>query len=255
MILPLLVCLLALEGVNTSAHAAPAAESVHGCPSGYACIYPEGNSETPSPKFYYYGVHRLSNQFNRHIVFNNQTGGALLKLCTDWNGNTCPYTVSPGGWGVSYDLTPINSVVLSPPGSNPAPQPQPQPQPQPPANITGNDCSAPNSDLVKIDYTYVQYTVKNASRCYSQMGVATDITPNAQLDQATSICTKAAQATFKYVINSANYVDKVQTKVLLSSTCVTAADLAKSAFPGYQTDQYTRVNLQSMQIDPPCTKC
>jgi hypothetical protein len=129
-ILPLLLCLLALEGVNTSAHAAPAAESVHGCQSGYACIYPEGNSETPSPAFYHYGVHRLSNQFNRHIVFNNQTGGALLKLCTDWNGNTCPYTVSPGGWGVTYDLTPINSVVLLRPGSNPPPPPPP-PAPAP----------------------------------------------------------------------------------------------------------------------------
>jgi serine/threonine protein kinase len=91
-----------------------ATSTLHGCPLGYACIYPEGagwNGDRPSHKFYYYDFYQLSNQYNYHYIVNNQTGGALFRLCTDWNGNTCSYTLSAGYW-TSYNLTPINSVRL-----------------------------------------------------------------------------------------------------------------------------------------------
>jgi hypothetical protein len=95
---------------------AAAGSTIHGCPSGYACIYPEGagwNGDHPSLKFYYYGSYKLSNQLNYHYVLNNQTGGALFRFCTDWSGNTCPFTL-PAGYWTSYNLTPINSVRLAP---------------------------------------------------------------------------------------------------------------------------------------------
>ena len=97
--------------------AAPAlaAGTVHGCPSGYACIYPQNagwNGDRPSLKYYRYGSYQLSNQFGNHYVLNNQTGGAPFWACTDWNGNTCPWYVEAGR-SYQVDLTPINSVRLT----------------------------------------------------------------------------------------------------------------------------------------------
>jgi hypothetical protein len=101
-----------LAGTSTAAQAA----TVHGCPSGYACIYPQDagwNNDKPSLKYYHYGTYQLSNQFGNHYIMNNQTGGAPIWGCTDWNGNTCPWYVGAGSWAVA-NLTPINSVKLVP---------------------------------------------------------------------------------------------------------------------------------------------
>jgi hypothetical protein len=92
---------------------APAA-TIYGCPDGYACIYPENagwNNGVPSLTYYYYGVYQLSNQYGYHYVYNHQTGGALIRLCTDWYGNVCPITIRAGFYQ-NVDLTPINSVRL-----------------------------------------------------------------------------------------------------------------------------------------------
>lgn len=105
-----------MSTTTTHAVAHPAAGTVHGCPEGYACIYPQDagwNGDHPSQMWYYYGTYQLSNQFGNHYIYNNQTGGAPFWLCTDWNGNTCPLYVA-AGTSAQTDFTPINSVKLTP---------------------------------------------------------------------------------------------------------------------------------------------
>ena len=90
------------------------ARTVHGCPSGYACIYPQDagwNGDHPSLMWYHYGTYQLSNQYGNHYIYNNQTGGAPFWLCTDWHGYTCPWYVAAGN-AAQTDFTPINSVKL-----------------------------------------------------------------------------------------------------------------------------------------------
>lgn len=88
------------------------------CPLGYVCIYPASdNPNTRADNTYYrYGVYKLSNQYGYHDIVNNQTGGAKVLLCTDWNGTICPVTVYVTGQKLyyAYDLTPINSIKLIP---------------------------------------------------------------------------------------------------------------------------------------------
>ncbi|MEU6851737.1 hypothetical protein ABZ901_17655 [Actinacidiphila alni] len=108
----------AVAALGTSgAHAADG--TVHGCPSGAVCIYPEGASiltSTPTDFFYSYGAHNLHNQFGVHDVFNNQYGSlnATAQLCTGYNGVNCVTTIGLHGNGM-FDLTPINSIVLNRP--------------------------------------------------------------------------------------------------------------------------------------------
>lgn len=92
------------------AHAA----TTHGCPDGYVCIYPDAswNNDTPSLKFYNYGAQNLSGQVGSHRVFNNQTDGAVVQLCTAYDGGGCGAAQQPGWYG-DVDLTPINSVLLA----------------------------------------------------------------------------------------------------------------------------------------------
>ncbi len=123
-----LVCTLAITfttvaSSTTNAHAAPARPLLtpvsggnHGCPAGYVCIYPQNagwNGDHPSLKYYNYGVYQLHNQFGTHYLFNNQTSGAWVWLCTDWNGNNrAGRYASPALYVVN--LTPINSIRLTP---------------------------------------------------------------------------------------------------------------------------------------------
>ncbi|MGK5733530.1 hypothetical protein [Streptomyces sp. URMC 124] len=91
----------------------------YNCPSGYACIYPEGQAPpvSPSHKYARYGAHNLVNQFNMHYVINNQYGGprATVRLCTGYNGTgDCSISIPPQV-GIGVDLTPINSIVLDRP--------------------------------------------------------------------------------------------------------------------------------------------
>jgi hypothetical protein len=113
----LVVATAAVAAFGTgSAHAS--GTTVHGCPSGAVCIYPENASiltSTPTTFLYSYGPHNLSNQFGYHDVFNNQYGtNASAQLCTGYNGVNCIVTIQQSGNGV-YDLTRINSIVLNRP--------------------------------------------------------------------------------------------------------------------------------------------
>ncbi|MFC4498858.1 MULTISPECIES: hypothetical protein [Streptomyces] len=103
---------MALTG---TAEARPA-DDWAGCPSGYVCIYPQGQdpAQSPSNKYLTYGAHNLSNQVGWHWVLNNQTGGATAELCLNYGGTNCNYTI-PAQGGVWADLTPVNSIKLNRP--------------------------------------------------------------------------------------------------------------------------------------------
>lgn len=105
-----------------------AGSTIHGCPSGAVCVYPQNagwNGDRPSLEFWSYGPHNLSNQYGHHYVLNNQTddGGfpAIAILCKGYNGANCTGTTyyqysRSSAKGVSWgnpDLTPINSIVLT----------------------------------------------------------------------------------------------------------------------------------------------
>ncbi|MEU4560170.1 hypothetical protein AB0F72_17440 [Actinoplanes sp. NPDC023936] len=98
-----------------NATAAQAAGTIQGCPSGYVCIYPNAgwNNGRPSLKFYTYGAHNLSGQYGVKRFFNNQTGGAIARNCTGYNGTGCGGAQTPGTYG-DYNYTPYNSVLLQP---------------------------------------------------------------------------------------------------------------------------------------------
>jgi len=92
------------------------AATVHGCGTGWVCLYPQGagwNSDRPSQKWYNYGNYPLYDQYGSHYILNNQTGGAPVWLCTDYPATNCPSYVAAGRWA-SVNFTPINSVKLVP---------------------------------------------------------------------------------------------------------------------------------------------
>ena len=102
--------------LSSSATPALAAGTYQGCPSGYVCLYPQDagwNGGNPSYKWYSYGAHNLSNQFGTHRIFNNQTGGAIARNCTGYNGTGCQ-GVQAANTYADYNYTPYNSVVLAP---------------------------------------------------------------------------------------------------------------------------------------------
>ncbi len=85
----------------------------YGCKTGTVCIY-KGNAlkgEDITNRYIYYGVSKLYNQYNIHAIFNNQTDGAVVLLCTDSNGSKCPYKLDANHYDF-VDLTPYNSIVL-----------------------------------------------------------------------------------------------------------------------------------------------
>jgi hypothetical protein len=83
-----------------------------GCPLGYVCVYP-GNDASGNPDRYYrYGSYNLRNMFGFHLVVNNQTGNAGLRLCMGYGGRQCGARLGP--WAYHPNLTPINSIVLEP---------------------------------------------------------------------------------------------------------------------------------------------
>jgi hypothetical protein len=113
---PLVAVVLVVGTMLVGGAATASAATYAGCPSGYACLYPQDagwNGGHPSALYYRYGSYNLTNQFGIHRFFNNQTGGAGAYLCTGYNGSgTCyrqaPYTYS------DTNFTPINSIVLKP---------------------------------------------------------------------------------------------------------------------------------------------
>lgn len=119
------VAMVGAVAATTPAQAAGA--SVHGCPSGAVCIYPQNagwNGNKPSVEYWSYGVHNLSGQIGNHVVLNNQypdgTGWAMVALFTGYNATgTCKYEYSPydeqpqeGASWATVNLTPINSISM-----------------------------------------------------------------------------------------------------------------------------------------------
>lgn len=110
-----LAALVAVIATMLVAYTAPAANATtNGCPSGYVCIYPGAswNNGVPQLKYVAYGSYDLSNMFGSHRVFNNQTGGATVAMCTQYGGASCGTYRAPG-WYADVDLTPINSIDLA----------------------------------------------------------------------------------------------------------------------------------------------
>jgi hypothetical protein len=89
--------------------------TIHGCPTGYVCLYPNAswNNDQPAFKWYDYGSYNLSNQFGYKRFFNNQTGDAKARNCLGYNGTNCQGNQSAGTY-FDYDYTPYNSVKLEP---------------------------------------------------------------------------------------------------------------------------------------------
>lgn len=116
---------LGAAGILASALALPMAltataadaATVHGCPSGYVCIYPQNagwNNDHPSNTYYNYGCYKLYNQYGTHRVLNNQTGYAPTDGYTSSNCSTgFSYYIASGGAWADVDLTPVNSIDLT----------------------------------------------------------------------------------------------------------------------------------------------
>ncbi|MGW8988024.1 hypothetical protein ACWGQ9_35920 [Streptomyces parvus] len=99
--------------MSGTANSAEAAATIHGCPSGYVCVYPTASWKGgPSLKFYKYGTHPISNQFGMKRFFNNQTGGAKAYMCKGSNGTKCSGNQRAGTY-YDYNFTPINSIKLA----------------------------------------------------------------------------------------------------------------------------------------------
>jgi hypothetical protein len=106
------VALSAGTAIATTSTTAGAVAAKVDCPSGYVCVYP-GNDASGNPdKYYRYGSYNLSNMFGHHLVVNNQTGNAGLRLCTAYGGQQCGDRMGPGSY--HPNLTPINSIMLEP---------------------------------------------------------------------------------------------------------------------------------------------
>jgi len=122
-LIAMLLVLGAVFAVGSSLHATHAAPAAAGCPQGDFCIY-NGNGIV---SYYNYGTYNLQNEIGNHYIVNNQFGGAVVLLCTGSNGRNCSTSVVGGG---TYNLTPINSIVLAPANHNSAlPTPPSAPPP------------------------------------------------------------------------------------------------------------------------------
>lgn len=95
----------------------------HGCPSGFVCIYPEGQPYTegdPEAMFQSYGHHNLSGQYGTHDVMNNQWADegeeapAFLNSGYDGGGEVIR-EIGHGGQVTRVSLTPVNSITLAAP--------------------------------------------------------------------------------------------------------------------------------------------
>jgi len=101
--------------VATSATPALASgETRAGCPSGYVCLYKTTSYDSGIlAKWSSKGAHNLSNVYNNHVIYNNQTGNWIFKLCTGYNATGCgPARAQDTAWVVNF--TPINSVYVGP---------------------------------------------------------------------------------------------------------------------------------------------
>ncbi len=93
-----------VEGTTTSAP--------QNCPAGYVCVYPGTDYTAVPTKYYDYGTYNLTNQYGSKYIYNNQTGGAVVRTYTGYNA-TGTATLIPAGTYRIMDFTPINSIRLS----------------------------------------------------------------------------------------------------------------------------------------------
>ncbi|NXY99308.1 hypothetical protein HYE82_34020 [Streptomyces sp. BR123] len=98
--------------------AAPAQAAASGwadCPVGSVCIY-AGTSER-SPIIWERsraGTYNLSNMYDDHLIYNNQTDGWKFWTCEGYNGTRCSTGYLPAGHYMIKNLTPVNSVRITP---------------------------------------------------------------------------------------------------------------------------------------------
>lgn len=97
----------------------PASADYAICAKGHVCITDDTKLfEKKIYDWYYYGAYNLSNQYGYKRLYNEQTGGAVVRFYSGYNGTgTVLRTIypDPNGhnlWAVN--LTPVNSVVLAP---------------------------------------------------------------------------------------------------------------------------------------------
>ncbi|MFD9304602.1 peptidase inhibitor family I36 protein [Streptomyces sp. NPDC060048] len=95
--------------------AGPAQASPADCPSGYVCIYGQDAGWNGIIwKANQAGTYNLSNMNGNHVIYNNQTGGWKFWTCTGYGGSGCSTGYLPAGNYMVKDLTPINSVKITP---------------------------------------------------------------------------------------------------------------------------------------------
>ncbi|MFC3990042.1 hypothetical protein [Actinoplanes siamensis] len=101
--------------VVTSANPALASnETRAGCPSGYVCLYNTTSYDSGIlAKWSSSGAHNLSNVYNDHVIYNNQTDNWIFKVCTGYNGAGCG-AAYPQDTAWVLNFTPINSVYVGP---------------------------------------------------------------------------------------------------------------------------------------------
>lgn len=105
--------------IPAAANATTAPSTVHpndsyNCDSGYVCLYPSTTALDGgnwSQRYYTYGVTQFHNEYGEQWLDNNQTGGAVFRLCYNSNGTNCTGPYDAGVYQV--DLTDYNSIVLS----------------------------------------------------------------------------------------------------------------------------------------------
>jgi len=98
------------------------AKTRYGCPAGYVCIYPKGQSYTksnPDQMFWSYGHHNLTGRYGNHYVMNNQWVeqgyDAYAFLNSGYNGSgKVLHWIGDGGQISGVNLTPVNSITLNP---------------------------------------------------------------------------------------------------------------------------------------------
>lgn len=86
-----------------------------GCPYGAVCLYPDDswNGGNPEHIYWTYGVHKLSDEYGMHRLFNNQSGDATAQACRGADGTDCGGEIPPWEYR-DGDLTPGNSIRLDP---------------------------------------------------------------------------------------------------------------------------------------------
>jgi hypothetical protein len=82
------------------------------CPSGAFCIQEQNGIILSKNIWYTYGAHNLSGVTGLKYPVNNQTGGAGVAPCLDYNGGRCAAVTRLTGRLALFDFTPTNSVIL-----------------------------------------------------------------------------------------------------------------------------------------------